>query len=433
VLKLIIEDDEKQKTVVPFVKQEITIGRQPGNTIRLTERNVSRRHARLVRENGHVLLEDLGSYNGTRVNGEQLDGKRILRERDLIRIGDYELSLQSEDVVVVAANGPLPNHANHAARLVALNTSYAGREFICAGEEVRIGRDPDCDIFIDLRSLAKTDVQMIRTPEGWEIGAVQGHPLVNGKPVDRALLQSGDVVALGKLELKFVGPGKTVQLVPISSPKPSRERRWIALALVLFLVGLAAVADRILNSSQQTLAPNEPAPSPQGAQKLASSGLPSEGKDWSAPPPAIGLGQETNEVNRGPKPVPPAATPRVVLPPPSTSRRKEARPPKTVAALRRSEPDAEESRRLYQQGAELLGANQLSEAAMVLNQCVKLKPPFARCHRMLGATYARLNDPERGAIHYRKYVQLAPDDPESIQVRVLLEQYEATRGLSKQE
>jgi len=301
---------------------------------------------------------------------------------------------------------------------------------------VRIGRDPASDIFIDLRSLAKTHAQLIRIAEDWEIGAVQGRLLVNGKPVDRALLQSGDVVALGKLELKFVGPGKTVQLVPISAPKPLSARKWIAAALVLFLVVLAAVADRILISSRETFAPNQPAPSPQGVEKLATSGLPSEGKDRSPPaqPPAIGLGQELHQVdNRGPKPAPLDAAPRVVRPPPTTFRRKEVREAKTVAALRRSEPNAEESRRLYLQGAELLGANQLSEAAMVLNQCVKLKPPYARCHRMLGATYARMNDPERGAIHYRRYVQLAPDDPESLPVRVLLEQYEATRGLSKQE
>ena len=51
-LKLIIEDDEGRKTVVPFVRDEITIGRKEGNTIRLTERNVSRRHARIVIEDG---------------------------------------------------------------------------------------------------------------------------------------------------------------------------------------------------------------------------------------------------------------------------------------------------------------------------------------------------------------------------------------------
>jgi tetratricopeptide (TPR) repeat protein len=96
VLKLIIEDDEGRKTVIPFSRDEITIGRQEGNTIRLTERNVSRRHARLVRQNGHVLVEDLGSYTGVLLNGERIQGQVQVGDGDLIQIGDYGLALQQE-------------------------------------------------------------------------------------------------------------------------------------------------------------------------------------------------------------------------------------------------------------------------------------------------------------------------------------------------
>ena len=45
-LRLIIEDDEGATTIVPLGKESITIGRQQGNTIQLTEKNVSRTHAR---------------------------------------------------------------------------------------------------------------------------------------------------------------------------------------------------------------------------------------------------------------------------------------------------------------------------------------------------------------------------------------------------
>jgi ABC transport system ATP-binding/permease protein len=96
VLKLIIEDDEGRKTVVPFVRDEITIGRQEGNTIRLTERNVSRRHARLVRQNGHVIIEDLHSSYGIRVNGDRIAGQVQVGDGDLIQIGDYDLAIQAE-------------------------------------------------------------------------------------------------------------------------------------------------------------------------------------------------------------------------------------------------------------------------------------------------------------------------------------------------
>jgi len=95
-MKLIIEDDEGRKTVVQLVRDEITIGRQDGNTIRLTERNVSRRHARLVKENGNVLIEDLGSYNGVRVNGEKITGRTRIKEGDLVEIGDYDLGIQGK-------------------------------------------------------------------------------------------------------------------------------------------------------------------------------------------------------------------------------------------------------------------------------------------------------------------------------------------------
>src|SRR5437660_1524265 len=95
-MKLIIEDDEGRKTVVPVVRDEITIGRQDGNTIRLTERNVSRRHARFYRENSALMLEDLNSYNGVRVNGERITGPIKVKEGDLIEIGDYDLGIQGK-------------------------------------------------------------------------------------------------------------------------------------------------------------------------------------------------------------------------------------------------------------------------------------------------------------------------------------------------
>lgn len=93
-MKLIIEDDEGRRTVFPEVRGEITIGRQADNTIRLTDRNVSRRHARLVRENGTLLIEDLGSYNGVRVNGERIDGCSRVADGDVVEIGDYDLGIE---------------------------------------------------------------------------------------------------------------------------------------------------------------------------------------------------------------------------------------------------------------------------------------------------------------------------------------------------
>jgi pSer/pThr/pTyr-binding forkhead associated (FHA) protein/tetratricopeptide (TPR) repeat protein len=102
--KLIIQDDEGKTTVVPLIRDEITIGRKEGNTIRLTERNVSRRHARLVKASGNVVIEDLDSYNGIRVNGTRIQGRVSVAETDRIQIGDYLLELKL-DRQAQATNG----------------------------------------------------------------------------------------------------------------------------------------------------------------------------------------------------------------------------------------------------------------------------------------------------------------------------------------
>src|SRR5579862_3873907 len=105
--KLVIQDDEGKTTVVPLIRDEITIGRKEGNTIRLTERNVSRKHAKLLKSNGTVFIEDLTSYNGIKVNGDRIAGRAPVNEGDRIQIGDYQLALKL-DKTQAAGSGNAP-------------------------------------------------------------------------------------------------------------------------------------------------------------------------------------------------------------------------------------------------------------------------------------------------------------------------------------
>jgi len=92
-LRLIIEDEEGATTIVPLSDEEITIGREAGNTIQLTEQNVSRQHARLTFGAEGWMLEDLDSYNGIKVNNVSVEGQVTLQEGDRVQIGDYHLTL----------------------------------------------------------------------------------------------------------------------------------------------------------------------------------------------------------------------------------------------------------------------------------------------------------------------------------------------------
>ncbi|RKG70589.1 FHA domain-containing protein [Corallococcus sp. CA054B] len=323
-LKLIIEDDEGRKTVVPFVRDEITIGRQEGNTIRLTERNVSRRHARLVRLNGHVVLEDLGSYNGTRINGERVAGQLPLKEGDLIQIGDYDLALQvegaanagaptgaitakvpasrrpepepeEEDDDDEVASGPRPrdtmvdgedeaddddsddehDHTPVSAdarrnatsiirmdqmeadrprrvervpedeqpRLVVLGPAeFKGQEFDCNRTELRIGRTSENDVALDHRSLSRTHAKVVREETGeWRVIDMQSANgmTVNGESYAQATLAHGDIIEMGHVKLRFVGPGSLEEDIAAQG-RGGAKKMWVAAVIVFLSIGAGA-------------------------------------------------------------------------------------------------------------------------------------------------------------------------------------------------
>ena len=73
----------------------VTLGRAGNADVVLSDSFSSSRHARLVPQGDAVVLEDLGSTNGTYLNGEPLSGPQPLHHGDRIRIGDSEFSFQS--------------------------------------------------------------------------------------------------------------------------------------------------------------------------------------------------------------------------------------------------------------------------------------------------------------------------------------------------
>jgi len=104
-MKLILEDDEGHRTVIPLFREELTIGRAEENAVRLAGKDVSRRHARLTWRNGQVHLEDLGSLTGVRVNGQRIHGRRPVHDGDLIEISRYDLIVESSPADERAAAG----------------------------------------------------------------------------------------------------------------------------------------------------------------------------------------------------------------------------------------------------------------------------------------------------------------------------------------
>jgi pSer/pThr/pTyr-binding forkhead associated (FHA) protein len=266
--KLIIEDDEGKAVVVPLIRDEISIGRLEGNTIRLTERNVSRRHARLVRREGRYLMEDLGSHTGTKVNGAAIKGQVALNDGDHILIGDYKLAIKIErastttlgypNMPLAAAGAPVvtpvagraaqspslatslsassappsepmegaptipvrtladqglvpsttsdtPAAAMAPARLVVMTPPIAGQEFLLDRASVVIGRTQENDVVLNHKSISRHHAKIIRDGDRYVVVDLESANgvRVNGAEYERVELQSGDVLELGHVRLRF--------------------------------------------------------------------------------------------------------------------------------------------------------------------------------------------------------------------------------------
>jgi hypothetical protein len=74
------------------VGEGAVLGRGDQAEIRLEDPFASSRHAKLTRQGGIVVLEDLGSTNGTYLNEELLSGPQPLHQGDRVRIGDSEFT-----------------------------------------------------------------------------------------------------------------------------------------------------------------------------------------------------------------------------------------------------------------------------------------------------------------------------------------------------
>jgi ABC transport system ATP-binding/permease protein len=276
--KLVIADDEGKTTVVPLVREEISIGRKEGNTIRLTERNVSRKHARLRRANGSFLIEDLSSFNGVKVNGRKIGGELELSAGDQITIGDYQLALQVEGTTDAGATMPdttapsllggggaptevtamiaAPTSGITPARLVMLSPPAPGQEFALNRPRMKLGRAEDLDVWVNHRSISREHAEFIVDGDRFavtDLGSANGLR-VNGVDTKRHELRSGDVIEIGQVKLRFVAPGetfvfdegRTMQMDALSDLGPSSPNRtpmYVAGGIVvLALLGGVGVA-----------------------------------------------------------------------------------------------------------------------------------------------------------------------------------------------
>jgi predicted component of type VI protein secretion system len=112
---------------------QLTIGRDSSNEVVINDAEVSRRHARLTFQGGKYVLEDLGSTNGTFVNGQRLAGPRVLKAGEVVSFGEqivlvFEASTFDPAATVASprAAAAIPSASRPVAPPPPPTTDYAG-------------------------------------------------------------------------------------------------------------------------------------------------------------------------------------------------------------------------------------------------------------------------------------------------------------------
>ena len=193
------------------------IGREAGCDFTISSDSISRRHAQLELREGQLLVTDLGSANGTFVNGRRV-GEHVLRIGDEIRF-DRE-SFRVEGPVNPGRTSAGPDAATRVRRDLGdagptVDSTPAGRLEVVAGMEARsfgltkgkylVGRAAGSDIQLREGSVSSRHARLDRAGGGWRLTDLQSTngTFVNGRRIRSVAVNPGDRIRFGDVGMQF--------------------------------------------------------------------------------------------------------------------------------------------------------------------------------------------------------------------------------------
>ena len=216
--RLVVRLKGRPLKTYPFAGAEMCIGRLPENDIVIDNLSVSRRHAAISSTNEGFTLRDLGSKNGTLLNGKPMSDAK-LSNGDIIMIGKYEILFQiptfeagnpeSLDQTVIIPHfrreqaRPSPAGKTHAAPR--LFRKSAMEEYPLERERTVIGRGKDSDIRLEGFFAPRVTVEVVRKGSEYVLQKTEGRKKVtiNGEEMDEKTLEREDLIAIGSEEFVF--------------------------------------------------------------------------------------------------------------------------------------------------------------------------------------------------------------------------------------
>ena len=258
----------------PLEEDEIVLGRSQSSTLQIDSPGVSRQHARLIRQGDRYLIEDLGSSNGTFVNGERISAPHALKNGDSIGLGRtvllaYQVELPAAAATMIESDlpeidgtmiedapqpPPTTDQADTALPVAPvpvdplmtvvgeevdlqrdltppqITVTIAGqspRTYTLTNPNVTIGRGADNEIVIDSRIVSRQHAYLDRVQDKYILYVLPeaGNPvLFDGRPLTAPrTLEHGDILRIGSLD-----PGMMVTMTYLD---PSRAAETQAAAI----------------------------------------------------------------------------------------------------------------------------------------------------------------------------------------------------------
>jgi ABC-type multidrug transport system ATPase subunit/pSer/pThr/pTyr-binding forkhead associated (FHA) protein len=224
---LVIRGDGGTQELV--IEGEVTIGRSADNTVVLGSPNVSRHHAVLHVDGGQPSLMDLGSANGTRLRGVELEPRipMPVRDGDEIVIGPFVLQVR-QGTSASTAPTPAQAAAGRGATMVAGATAVlaprtspkvvvrwpqGAAEAVLDRPRLTLGREPGNDIVVPVDVVSRHHLEFVQAGPGYvirDLGSVNGIR-IGAAQVQEHALADGDMLDIaGVVTIQFLQPGEAL-------------------------------------------------------------------------------------------------------------------------------------------------------------------------------------------------------------------------------
>lgn len=239
--QLVLSLPDGSEQVYELFKPTVSIGRGWVSDISLQDGKISRAHARLEFDQADWTLEDLGSVNGTLINGMRVERAR-LSTGDVISLGDSVLRFEIPQPAAGSPFTPInePVDLEHALAqetlLVALNDTSQPRlvihspektwEVPLVSEQVTIGRSAESDVHIAHSKVSRRHALIEHHDQQFVVKDLKS---VNGsffqeEPFDEHILQPGDTIRIGPARLVYKAPFALGALAPASASLQKGQR-----------------------------------------------------------------------------------------------------------------------------------------------------------------------------------------------------------------